>query len=356
MIIVHVAIISGCLLASNNPSTASGIVGGVHEAMHPPPRVNTIQSPSESTEPKRSRWERFFGWSDAYETEFQPVSLWSRGINKMQWIENSTAWDKDDAFKKIMHITIWGWFLKIFAPTFLLLVVPPVLGGVVAFITPPRGWGCRSVTLILYAVCEVGVTVIALVKNAVDDGKEEPWRWWSSGEGWRKDVKVNFRWLLTGKSFWLISGLWWFGSLVSAIARTTMQITGVYRNCICYAGADSWWDIDRVDPSIQLANDTQDKRDASTVWIPAGIAATGFMALNCYAGWWYQKLIRKRFTDAVKAMHDHQSTADNAQHGTKGTAGQVNNNDAGAGAGAGAPPALSVTASPEASGRVYSLR
>jgi hypothetical protein len=37
------------------------------------------------------------------------------------------------------------------------------------------------------------------------------------------------------------------------------------------------------------------------VWM--GSTATVFMALNCYIGWWYQRLIRHRFTDAVKAMY-----------------------------------------------------
>jgi hypothetical protein len=30
----------------------------------------------------------FLGWSDAYDTEFQPVSLWARGSNKMKWSGN----------------------------------------------------------------------------------------------------------------------------------------------------------------------------------------------------------------------------------------------------------------------------
>ena len=34
-----------------------------------------------------------------------------------------------------------------------------------------------------------------------------------------------------------------------------------------------------------------------------GSTATVFMAVNCYIGWWYQRLIRHRFTDAVKNMY-----------------------------------------------------
>jgi hypothetical protein len=47
MIIVHVTIVSGCLLASNNHSTSLGIVGGDHEALHQQPRrANTFQAVS----------------------------------------------------------------------------------------------------------------------------------------------------------------------------------------------------------------------------------------------------------------------------------------------------------------------
>lgn len=34
-----------------------------------------------------------------------------------------------------------------------------------------------------------------------------------------------------------------------------------------------------------------------------GSTATVFMAINCYIGWWYQRLIRHRFIDVVKSMY-----------------------------------------------------
>jgi hypothetical protein len=81
MIIVHVAIISGCLLASNNPSTSSGIVGSENEA---------LEGEDPQQQSKCGEWisHNILGWSNAYDTEFQPVSLWSRGNNKLSWIKN----------------------------------------------------------------------------------------------------------------------------------------------------------------------------------------------------------------------------------------------------------------------------
>lgn len=156
MIIVHVAIVSGCLLASNNPSTAAGIVGSGHEQLEHGhrklQRKATLMGQQHGHESPKWTWERFnhliLGWSDTYETEFQPVSLWERGSNKMKWIRKSEAWRKDAAFRKLMEITPAGWFLKIFLPSLALVVLPPASGGIVAYFTPPAGLGCRSLSFL----------------------------------------------------------------------------------------------------------------------------------------------------------------------------------------------------------------
>jgi hypothetical protein len=168
MIIVHVAIVSGCLLAANNPSTSAGIVGSGHEALEYRPtnrrRAPSIRStlrPNERLTPSPEwNWKRIdhllLGWSNSYETEFQPVSLWARGGNKMKWVKRSRAYRENrQGFTDIMRITWWGWVLKILFPALLLIVLPPATGGVVAYFTPPRGVGCRALSFIVYAVCQV---------------------------------------------------------------------------------------------------------------------------------------------------------------------------------------------------------
>lgn len=86
MIIVHVAIVSGTLLAANNPSTSSGIVGSDHEAM------KTSRKKKENIAlPHRSFTQKWLGWSKTYETEFQPVSIWGRGANKIKWVKQTAA-------------------------------------------------------------------------------------------------------------------------------------------------------------------------------------------------------------------------------------------------------------------------
>ncbi|KAE9365866.1 hypothetical protein N431DRAFT_516708 [Stipitochalara longipes BDJ] len=305
MIIVHVAIVSGCLLASNNPSTSSGIVGSNHEALEESRRkfYDIQRAPSsrstlrpgekvqQESEKSRRRWfaHKILGWSDAYDTTFQPVSLWSRGSNKLLWIQKSGAYVNSD-FKKLMNITGWGWIFKVLFPALVLIVLPPATGGVVAYFTPPRGLGCRSLSFIVYAFSQVIVTIIATIRCAVDNGEKN------------NKKKTTLEKIFTGGGFKIISAPFWFGSLVAAIGGTTMQITGVFRNCICYSDARTWWNINNINPAINLASDTQDARNSSVYWIKMGSTATVFMAVNCYIGWWYQRLIRHRFTDAVKRI------------------------------------------------------
>lgn len=87
-----------------------------------------------------------------------------------------------------------------------------------------------------------------------------------------------------------------------------MQIMGVYRNCICYAGANHWYNLTKINPAVNLASDTQGARHSARYWLYSGTLAAVFMAMNCYFGWWYQKLIRHRFTEAVKDMYTSQGT------------------------------------------------
>jgi hypothetical protein len=352
MIIVHVAIVSGCLLASNNPSTSAGIVGSGHEALdwrpHELHRANTLPSRDSAVAAAHGKWtwkwvsHKILGWSDAYDTEFQPVSLWSRGSNKMKWIQRSRVYQEDEFFRTLMEITWLGWVFKIFVPALALIILPPATGGVVAYFTPPKGIACRSLSFIIYASCQFMITTFALVRCAVDlgevnaregevgeqghrervpgeqeAGEHEPGRQEAREQqvggqevaehevGKREAVprKTFIQFLFTGWRFIAISAIFWLVSFIAAIGGTIMQIVGVFKNCICYAGANSWWNINALNPAVNLASDTQDARNSSIYWVWMGSTATVFMAINCYIGWWYQRLIRHRFTEVVKAMY-----------------------------------------------------
>jgi hypothetical protein len=163
MEIVHVAVVSGCLLASNNPSTTTALVseilpqyrndGTEHQVqtksqqtnhspktvtavvseMLPHSRGDTIQlqaanqdqnaqlkasliratnlpvyenneDEDEDREPKDvTSWKMSPVYTD---TPFLPVSLWDRGRMKRAWIENTEAYEQNEWFKQRMEMSV----------------------------------------------------------------------------------------------------------------------------------------------------------------------------------------------------------------------------------------------------------
>lgn len=295
---MHVAIISGCLLASNNPNTEAAIVGTdrgwgyQQQCLQPSHSCHTRERPeifAQNT--SQWTWNRFshsiLGWSNVYETEFQPLSLWSRGTDKMKWIKRTRAWREGKSFWELMDFTWNGWIFKVFAPAFLLVLVPPVAGGIVAYMTPPPGVGCRALSIMIHGCCQVCSVVLAVIRCALEDD----------------DREIYLQYIFTGWRYWALSSMFWFGSLVAAVGGMLMQIIGIFRNCVCHVGAGSWWDISKTNPHLIMATDTQEARDSSFWWMWMGAISTVFMVVVCDIGWWYQPLVKRRFEFAVEEMY-----------------------------------------------------
>jgi len=146
---------------------------------------------------------------------YQPVNMWRRGMNKARWLHESEAWKagedsgpprtvsapgaytegfvarlkrylagcslsalgksasgfvaepkyEDDLarFRWSVSISKWGCFFKIIIPTLVLISLPPAAGAVVAYHTPPSGWGCRSLSFVTYSGGQVLLTVAYFV-------------------------------------------------------------------------------------------------------------------------------------------------------------------------------------------------
>lgn len=306
MIIVHVAIVSGCLLASNNPSTISAVVGLA--PVQPKPIL--YRNPTIAAQPShgnasninvqtKPRYPYYLTWlgltrpkgkvrhlplfDQCFDTRFQPVWLWERGHNKLEWIKRTKAWKNHTWFQKKIHLSPWNWLLFLYLPTIILIVFPPAAGGVVAYDTPPIGWACRSLTLSIYAGCQIILTTVATVYTASE-----------SHVIWSHKAFTAIPWFFTGVAILF--------SLFAGIGGSMMQIMGVYRNCVCYVTAGYWLNPDAFIPGIQVATDTQLQRDSSKNWLTFGYAATTFMAIVCYMGYRYQLELRYHFVAEVKAL------------------------------------------------------
>ncbi|KAK3682405.1 hypothetical protein B0T22DRAFT_471000 [Podospora appendiculata] len=258
MIIVHVAIVNGCLLASNNPSPVTMLVGRTA-----PPSSSTLR--------------KLF--PPVYDGIFQPVSMWHRGRNKQEWLERTRAWqDRTTEFRAAVSISVWEYALWIALPTFILTSLPPAAGAVVAHQTPPTGWGCRSLSFATYGAFQTVLTPVYFVAMTRRTGS-------LARLGWNAAFAVLFVF-----------------ALFTSVGTTLMQIMGVYRNCICYVNAEWWRALDTA--KVNVASDTQSQRDASEYWIKMGITATGFMVAISVLGWLFQCYIRERFEKVVEEMDE----------------------------------------------------
>ncbi|KIW16715.1 hypothetical protein PV08_03904 [Exophiala spinifera] len=301
MIIVHVAIIGSCVLATNNPSTSS-VLSGRGNPRIAIRRATTTQNLAGQLPP--GLWTRIRTGDlpflvDMYDNRYQPVTMWSRGNNKEEWVRNSAAYRVQLRDNRRLMV---GWMAKIsiLFVTAVLINLPLIAGAVVAWRTPPVGWGCRSLSFICYAGVQLLVTMLFIVLHKVPTPNEVV-----RGAGPAKGLKryLGAGWYLI-KVFWCGMAYAVFGvslllSLFVALGGTLMQVVGIYRNCFCYVNAPEWYNTDRA--YVQVASDTQEQRDSSHNWIIFGGIATLFMAACCLVGWWYQARVRRRYKRIVNS-------------------------------------------------------
>lgn len=315
MVIVHVAIVSGCLLAANNPATSTAIVG---QRLAPAiPAKPTLKSrDNHYTIPSVTEFGYFifdhiillrdltvfygnyYLFSDAYDTTFQPVWMWRRGANKRQKIKNSQAWLRPQSPQNKDYLIAgrWSWFL-IWISAVILVAVPPAAGAVVSYATPPIGVSCRSLSFMIYAGCQVVLCTTYVFRHLwhyelMSDGP-------STGVSRHRPLWIK---RLLAHNFWNFLPLLF--SAFCCVGGTVMQVVGVFRNCLCYTITDKWLKLDQA--YVNLASDTAEARGSTKNWITMGITATAFMVFTAYAGWWYQNFVRRRFLDAVRNLYTGQ--------------------------------------------------
>ena len=148
MVIPHVAIISGCLLAGNNPLTFASI--------NADPIERKVKKPHLSI------------YKPAYDSGFQPGWMWERGRIKRNWIkriiekvqkkvqkkEEKKEENKENNLQAAteMGFGIWADLIII---TLVLEGLPFVLAFLTSFYTPEVGLSCRSFTFLLYFVFQL---------------------------------------------------------------------------------------------------------------------------------------------------------------------------------------------------------
>jgi hypothetical protein len=295
MAIPHISIISGCLLAGNNPNTLEGIAPQVHQEVQQPEAVG--------------KWDKFQRALDGlaqtryrpfYDAVYKPAWMWKRGSSKQGWLlklcanyqgrylhdDHFHVNAKLDSLKEKLSVTLEKW-MTISSLTFLLFFVPCMLGFLETYWTPQVGLSCRSMTFLMYA-CAQSLLLLT-------------WIWFYSLDRVGGGDKPRGRHFL--RAFLLLLLALGLGAAIfSAIGGTLMQLMGVYRNCLCKINIDSWMNRKNESNLLLSTNNKIDIAQAELHWRSMGIAAAVFLGVTCYIGWWYQRRLRYIFKGLVERL------------------------------------------------------
>lgn len=292
MAIPHIAIISGLLLAGNNPNTLEGVVS----------RKTAEQGPR--------KWLIF---ELVYESRYRPAWIWDRGRSKRIWamrLQKTYHKTVTDPLREKIAISFGDW-MTIGTFAFALVATPSTLAFLTSFYTPRIGLSCRSMTFLVYMLCQfclihlwiwsiqsttLGSTTLGDWSEIYHPATRIPW---IPDDNSRNSSTAWYPWV-------------WYPLVIAAaacatltaIGGTMMQIIGVYRNCLCDLTITVWHR--RFDNELfTISTNSADQiYRAQTVWRGTGSAAVAVLGFVSFVGWWYQKRLRHLFKKTVKRIDE----------------------------------------------------
>ncbi|KAL8704564.1 MAG: hypothetical protein Q9201_002299 [Fulgogasparrea decipioides] len=279
MIIVHVSVISGSLLASNNPSLASIIYPKKRAHLRRAERYEYANRRLDMEDQVQAYIEAITPLPLSYNNRYEPVWMWNRGKNKALWLRRTKAWHHS-WFRKRINLSAWNWLLLIVG-AYCLVFLPCALAFWIEYATPPVGVRCRSLTILVYAICQFIFVLLSgwsHFKSAHGDDGDGYWqehRWLD---------KLRCKWVGVCVAIFVLLPTW-IAAVFTTFVGTLMQITGIYENCWCLATAKS-------PATVSLASDTETDRHSSRYWSAAGYVALAFLFVMTYGAWWCQRYLR----------------------------------------------------------------
>jgi len=280
MIIPHVAIVSGCLLAGNNPNTLQVIVSSLTGPWREKPEYDDR---GELITRKASGYK--FG-KPYYNSVYTPVWMWERGRSKRRWVAEVAELYPRNTKHKGYFAEAWinsrDWAV-IVAITLVLMIFPFTLAFLTSYFTPAVGMSCRTFTFLLYFLFQLVLSVLWMVDFFSNQSPASKAR----------HPRMSM----------LFSVLWGFtvlGSVFTAVVGTFLQILGVYRNCLCDLPMNAW--RSRNFNIVISSNSADAIKYATKFWVPTGVTSIILMIVTCYIGWWYQRHWRIQFRTVVDKL------------------------------------------------------
>ena len=283
MTIPHIAIVSGLLLAGNQPNTLEVIVG------------------METANEEHLKWGLVTWFHDSH---YHPASLWNRGRSKRIWalrtIHHSPRTPEHLEKSLAMGINEWA---TIIACAGLLIGTPSILAFVTSYLTPQIGLSCRSMTFGVYVVCQIWLIILWIwnIESTYLDDQGIPHTPVTKSVLTRHPHSALWQAYFWQSQTFIACGI----SVFTSIGGTLMQILGVYGNCLCYINVDRWGSSRFTAEFVISTRSAEDIYRASTVWKGTSIAATIFLGVVTFIGWWYQRRLRQQFRVMISQIGEN---------------------------------------------------
>lgn len=241
-----------------------------------------------------------------FEGNFETASLWNRGPNKRRWVHAAIR-DYAAHYSELPEAGLsmspeqvsqalkerpWE-VLRAIVLSLALLLIPSALAFITSYNTPRKGISCRTLSYLVYGICQVLECVLWLWEMSL---KMQYGDRWSSARTRAKAINYCGQ---------LFAGFW---AGFAAVIGTLMQLVGVYRTCACMVPLSYW--IHPHAPASYVDLSTDDRASlvaANEYWIPTSIAAVGLISLLCAVGWWHQRGLGELFKTEADSLDDHGS-------------------------------------------------
>lgn len=239
-----------------------------------------------------------------FEGNFETASLWNRGPNKRRWVQEAIRDYRADyaashglelmgpeEVSRALQEKV-GEVVQALGLAVMLLVMPSALAFITSYNTPRKGISCRTLTYMVYGICQVAECLL--------------WTWevWLKKQYGERWTEAHTRAKTANYCGQLLFGFW---AVFAAVVGTLMQLLGVYRTCACMVPFSYW--IYPHAPASYVDLSTDDHASllaARQYWIPTSIAAVSLISLLCAVGWWHQRGLRELFRAEADSL-DHAS-------------------------------------------------
>jgi hypothetical protein len=296
MTIAHVAIVKGCLLASDDPRVSALLAKDLSTEFNLSERLARSEKSSQTEDSMQARLGAWFGLIMRYRTQYKPAWMWARGWSKLSWLQRTSAWARP-TFRERVELTARGWILLVLL-TSLLSLSPCALAFWIEYSNCDTNGSSLYLTLLVYGAAQLIIVVLTA------------WSQYRRFNG--RDYLARSSWLdsLSQKPVKFMIEI--FILLSTWLTATLTTLLGVLVSSRDINDSGSWpstlnWDIPKGS-KFALAAHNRHGKQSNRQLISASYTALTFLGFVACFGCGYQWVMRRRLQDCI----DHASSKETA--------------------------------------------